>query len=77
MSDNKKTLWMVAAGAGALIGMALLYHAMSGDGDSSIDGIDPAALKAAGIEEVLREGAQLEKRYFLKLLQFIGEQTRE
>jgi len=26
--------------------------------------------------EVQREGSMLEKRYFLKLLQFIGEQTR-
>ena len=26
MSDNKKNLWLAIAGAGALIGAALLYH---------------------------------------------------
>ena len=68
---------MVAAGAGALVGLALLWHAMGSESGSDSVSFDAEALKAAGIQEVLREGSQLEKRYFLKLLQFIGEQTRD
>ncbi len=30
MSENKKNLWLAIAGAGALIGAALLYHYASG-----------------------------------------------
>jgi hypothetical protein len=72
MSENKKNLWLAIAGAGALIGAALLYHYASGtsDGDDAPSRDELILeLKAAGLDEVIKDkNGMIESRYFLKLL---------
>jgi len=77
MVENKKTLWMALAGVGALAAAALVIYSMGGDAAEDEVAIDDEALKSAGIDEVKREGQMLESKYFLKLMQFIGEKTRD
>lgn len=80
MSENKKNLWLAIAGAGALIGAALLYHYASGtaEGEEVPSTEDLVAdLKKEGLDEVQRQGSLIESRYFLKLLQFVGATTRD
>ena len=77
MVENKKTLWMALAGVGALAAAALVMYSMGGDAAEDEVAIDDEALKSAGIDEVKREGQMLESKYFLKLMQFIGEKTRD
>ncbi len=76
MSDeSKKTLWMMVAGIGALVGAALLYHyATGGDDDSANTEEDiKKALEEEKIGEPVRTpNGLIENRYFLSLLQFIG-----
>jgi len=76
MSESKKTLWIVVAGVGALVGAALLYHyATAADEDSTkITEEDiKRNLEAEKIGEPVRtKNGLLESRYFLNLLQFIG-----
>jgi hypothetical protein len=76
MSDeSKKTLWMMVAGVGALVGAALLYHyATAADEDSANTEEDiKKALEEEKIGEPVRTpNGLLESRYFLNLLQFIG-----
>ena len=81
MSENKKNFWLAVAGAGALIGAALLYHYASGtseeDDAPSRDEL-VQQLKAGGLDEVLKDkNGMIDSRYFLKLLQFVGATTRE
>ena len=77
MADNKKNVWMALAGIGAVAAAALIMYSMSGESAEDASAIDIEQLKAAGIDDVKREGNMLESKYFLKLLQFIGEKTRE
>lgn len=80
MSENKKNLWLAIAGAGALIGAALLYHYASGtaEGEEVPSTEDLVAdLKKEGLDDVQRQGSLIESRYFLKLLQFVGATTRD
>jgi len=75
--ESKKTLWMLLAGVGALVGAALIYHYATGDDDNSGSVSNEEikeALKAARIGEpkTIANGALLENRYFLEILQFIG-----
>ena len=76
MSDeSKKTLWMMVAGVGSLVGAALLYHyATAADEDSANTEEDiKKALEEEKIGEPVRTpNGLLESRYFLNLLQFIG-----
>jgi hypothetical protein len=86
MTDNRKNI-MYALGAGAaLIGAALVYHFVSkADGDEeTIPVIEVDAdfiveeLKKSGLDQVNRLGhGGLDTNYFLKLLQFVGAETRE
>ena len=75
-SKDRKTLWLAIAGAGLLVGAALIFHwANQAEED---DGVDIAnALKEAGLIEVKKQGPLLEPRYFLSLLQFVGEHTQQ
>ena len=86
MVESKNKLWMAAAAAGALIGVALLFHwATSGNDDESSGEIKPGdqgkleeELKAAGLKDVQKNPqGMIEPQYFLKLLQFVGQTTRE
>lgn len=76
MSDeSKKSMWMMIAGVGALVGAALLYHYATTDEGNS--GNSEEEIKKALEEEKIGEPARqanglLENRYFLNLLQFIG-----
>lgn len=86
MTDNRKNI-MYALGAGAaLIGAALVYHFVSNkDGDDeSIPVLEVDSefiyeeLKKSGLDQVGRgPNGMLETNYFLKLLQFVGAETRE
>lgn len=70
MSD-KKNLWMILAGVGAIAAAALIYQAFREKGDEEDedeDTIDMETLKESGISDVQRAGNLLESRYFLKLL---------
>lgn len=69
MSENKdrRTLWLAIAGAGLLVGAALIFHwANQPDEDEGPD--IAAALKDAGLTDVKKQGPLLEPRYFLSLL---------
>lgn len=77
MVENKKTLWMALAGVGAIAAAALIIYSLGGESGEGEEAIDTEALKAAGIDEVKREGDMIDSKYFLKLLQFIGEKTRD
>ena len=74
--NSKKTLWMVLAGAGALIGAALVLNYLNGDSSESHDDISKALEKSNIKQPVHDANGQLETKYFLELLQFVGEQTR-
>ena len=69
---------VVALGVGYLA-----YKAFSGEpGEEAVDEpaeaeINDEDLVKAGIKDVERNGKLLENRYFLRLLQFVGERTRE
>ena len=86
MSDkNRQIIYAVGAGV-AIIGAALIYHFVtktdSDEGSIPALEIDSEVIakevKMAGLDNVLR-GANggLENNYFLKLLQFVGAETRE
>jgi hypothetical protein len=76
MSDeSKKSLWMMLAGVGALVGAALLYHYATADEENSVNTEEEIkkALEEEKIGEPVRQpSGLLENRYFLNLLQFIG-----
>lgn len=58
MSDeSKKTIWMVVAGVGALVGAALLYHYATADEDGSdfSDAVIKKALEEEKIGEPVRQ----------------------
>ena len=69
---------VVALGAGFL-----LYKAFSsGEGDDAEAAVEEPEINdedlvKAGIKDVERNGKLLENRYFLRLLQFVGERTRD
>jgi hypothetical protein len=74
-SKDRKTLWLAIAGAGLLVGAALIFHwANQAEEEEGVD--IAAALKEAGLMEVKKQGPLLEPRYFLSLLQFVGENTQ-
>jgi len=81
--QNKKQLWYALAGVGALAAGFILYKVFSGaeceEGEIApqVPEIADEDLVKANIKEVERNGKLLEQRYFLRLLQFIGERTRE
>ena len=83
-SSNKK-LWLALGAFGALCGAAYLFHiATSGDGDDDDDDVaTPGSIKAAleeaniGTAERDESSGTLKQQYFLKLLQFVGEQNKE
>ncbi len=77
MVENKKNLWLALAGLGAVAVAALAIYALGGESAESDEAVDMEMLKAAGIDEVKREGDMIDSKYFLKLLQFIGEKTRD
>ena len=80
---------MMALGAGAaLIGAALVYHFVSKTDAEGEDGAVPemeideefiaAELKKAQLDVVARSAqGGMDTNYFLKLLQFVGAETRE
>lgn len=75
MSSNKdnKNLWLMIAAGALVVGGALFYHWANADAEDEINIADE--LKSAGLTEVKKMGPLLEGRYFLNLLQFIGETT--
>jgi predicted ATP-binding protein involved in virulence len=87
MSDKQKNI-MYALGAGAaLVGAALIYHFVSKtsvEDDDAVPQLEVDSefiaeeLKKSGLDQIVR-GANntLENNYFLKLLQFVGAETRE
>ena len=80
MSDGQnKKLWYILAGVGAVAAGLLLMKVLSGDGDEAEaeNEISEEDLSKAGIKDVERNGGLLENRYFLRLLQFVGEKTRD
>ena len=86
MSDkNRQIIYAVGAGV-AIIGAALIYHFVtktdSDEGSIPALEIDSEVItkevKMAGLDNVLRGyNGGLENNYFLKLLQFVGAETRE
>lgn len=69
---------MVLAGVGAVAAAAVIIYTMGSESsEAAEETIDLDVLKAAGIDEVKREGDMIDSKYFLKLLQFIGEKTRD
>lgn len=77
--DNKKTLYLAIAGVGALVGAALLFHwANSGDSDEPSHEELLMELKEKELDNVQKSpNGMLDPQYFLKLLQYVGQSTRD
>ena len=72
VEKENKGLMLGISAATALIGAALLYHYVSGDAedDDTPQGI-MAELQEAGLEEVKRNGPNLDPQYVCKMLNFV------
>ena len=84
VESNKKTLWMGLAAAGTLLGAALVYYWITSEDDDEAtpqgEGGDRLEedLKAAKLHVVKKNAhGMLDEQYFLQLLQFVGEVSRE
>lgn len=85
MSEQNKKLWYILAGVGAVAAGLIAMKLMSGgegEEDETVEEIPDITeedLKTANIKDVERSGTggMLESRYFLRLLQFVGERTRD
>lgn len=81
-SDRNRNILLAIAGAGLVLGAAVLYHwASSADEDTGTsetpdipsDLLD--RLKAEGLDKPKKQGQMIDKQYFLMLLNFVGAQT--
>ena len=78
MTEGKKSNTMLAiAGAGLLIGAAILYFAANRTDEEEVeDQVDlTELLTERKLMEVKKQGNMLDPQYFLQLLQLVGEQT--
>ena len=77
MEENKKALYIGLAAAGVVLGGAVLYHYWK-SGPTAPENDIADKLKKAKLTEVKKgEKGQLEQQYFLSLLQFVGQETRQ
>ena len=75
MQENKKAIYLGLAAAGALLGGYVIYKYWQG-GSSTPDIANK--LQQAKLTEVKKgENGQLDQTYFLSLLQFVGQETRQ